>query len=201
MSIKIESCEFLYSVPRISIMKEHRAECAFFGRSNVGKSSLINSLCQQKAARTSKTPGRTKHAVVLEVLVRKNETKKFATLVDLPGFGYANMSQTEAQECEDLIFSYIQYRPNIKAIFILLDIRREPDEREKRLAAFARMRNIELHFVLTKIDKITLSQRKPAKIRLQRLLDIDDDHLHMHSLSIGTSSEELRGVIFALAEK
>src|SRR6201999_2680674 len=93
----IES-EFIYSAPKLSLMRDLGPEVAFIGRSNAGKSSLINAICDKDLARTSKTPGRTRHAVAYRLAMHDDEEKSL-TLIDLPGFGFALMSKTEAAEC------------------------------------------------------------------------------------------------------
>lgn len=181
-TVKVLSSRFIYSVPTLAKMRALSKEFVFIGRSNVGKSSLINTLCHKKdLARTSKTPGRTRHAVVYELILLKDDDEKTLTLVDLPGFGYASMSKTEALECEKLIFSYVEERAELSKIFLLLDIRREPDEREKHIIKIAKERGIELFLILTKCDKIALSERKPAKARMAKSLNLDPASLILHS--------------------
>ncbi|MCA9508654.1 MAG: ribosome biogenesis GTP-binding protein YsxC [Myxococcales bacterium] len=182
MEIKVLDSHFLYSVPKLAIMRELGGEIAFIGRSNSGKSSLINAVCQKKdLARTSKLPGRTRHAVVYQMVMSDDTQQKNITLVDLPGFGFASMSKKEAQECEDLIFSYLEKRHSLKQIFLLLDIRRDPDEREKHIVKIAKNRGIDLFFILTKCDKVSLSARKPIVKKLVETLELDSDRVFLHS--------------------
>src|SRR5262245_10431414 len=110
-AVKLRSLtsEFLYSAPRVSLMRNLGDEIAFIGRSNAGKSSLINVICENDLARTAKTPGRTRHAVAYRLLLEGDEQKSII-LIDLPGFGFALMSKKEAKECEALIFSYLEKR-------------------------------------------------------------------------------------------
>lgn len=163
-------------------MRDLSDEVALVGRSNVGKSSLINSLCHKKdLARTSKTPGRTRHAVVYELILSHKEQKKLITLVDLPGFGFASMSKTEAFDCEQLIYSYIATRTKLSQLFLLLDIRRDPDEREREIIRLAQTNNINLYFVLTKCDKIPVSARKPAIRKLVQELKFNPDNILLHT--------------------
>lgn len=163
-------------------MREGDHEIAFLGRSNVGKSSLINVLCHKKdLSRTSKMPGRTRHAVVYELLLSNDLEKRSFSLVDLPGFGFANMSKVEAKQCENLIFSYIQERTALTHIFLLLDIRRQPDRREQNIIDIAKERGIDLTIVLTKSDKISQSKRKPALKKAQEHLGLEPSSLIYHS--------------------
>ncbi len=189
--IKVLKSEFIYSVPRIAIMRDIAQEVAFIGRSNAGKSSLLNALCHKKdLARTSKTPGRTRHAVVYGASFFDGEIQKDLALVDLPGFGFASMSKTEAQECEALIFSYLQKREPLKKIILIMDIRRDLDERELEIIDMAHRRDIDLLLVLTKADKIVLSKRKPILNKFKGL------KVMLHSNQDEKLTEALRQNLF-----
>lgn len=197
VNIKVLKSEFLYSVPKLTMMRDVGSEIAFVGRSNSGKSSLINSVCHKKdLARTSKLPGRTRHAVVYELVLADDATKKDITLVDLPGFGFASMSKSEAEECEALIFSYLTARIPLKHIFLLLDIRREPDDREKQIVQIAHKRGIDLFFILTKCDKVPVSGRKPIMKKHIESLKLDPALVFLHSTHDEKFKHELQQVIF-----
>jgi GTP-binding protein len=140
-----------------------RAEVALAGRSNVGKSSLLNALTRVKGlARTSKTPGRTRALNFFSL----NDT--FA-LCDLPGFGYAKMSHDDAAKIASMMHEYIHGRANLAAIAILIDCRRGPQEDELDLAAIAAERGIEVIPVATKCDKLRRSERAAALKRFDRM--------------------------------
>jgi GTP-binding protein len=133
-----------------------RSEVALAGRSNVGKSSLLNALAKVKGlARTSKTPGRTRCLNFFAV------NDKLA-LCDLPGFGYAKMSHTDAAKIASMLVEYMQGRANLDAIAILVDCRRGPQEDELDLAAMAAKRGIKIIPVATKSDKLRRSERAAA---------------------------------------
>lgn len=101
-----------------------RAEYAFIGRSNVGKSSLINMLCNKKAlAKTSSAPGKTQLINHFDVF---SDDKKKWYIVDLPGYGYAKVSQTSRRRWEQMIEGYIRKRENLVCLFVLIDSRHEP---------------------------------------------------------------------------
>lgn len=183
MKITALSSEFVYSVPKLSLMQRLGPEVCFIGRSNAGKSSLINALCNNNdLARTSKTPGRTRHAVVYHLVWSTSEKKKPLILVDMPGFGFALMSKTEAAACEKLIFSYLTKRRELAAVVLLLDIRRKIDAREEQIIAIAKERNLHLLLVLTKSDKLAGSKRKPARLKVALDLDIDPSSILLHSI-------------------
>jgi GTP-binding protein len=198
VDIKVLKSEFIYSVPELSLMQDLGDELCFIGRSNVGKSSLINALCQKKdLARTSKLPGRTRHAVCYDVLYASADEKKPCIFVDLPGFGYASMSKSDAKACEALIFSYLEQRFNLRLVVLLLDIRRTPDNREKQIVSIARARCIDVMVVLTKCDKIALSKRKMTMNKIAIELGIDKEALELHSTHEQQFTEDLKSVIFS----
>ncbi len=140
-----------------------RAEIALAGRSNVGKSSLLNALAGAKGlARTSKTPGRTRCLNFFAV----GET---LALCDLPGFGYAKMGHEEAAKIASMMHEYIHGRVNLAAIAILIDCRRGPQAGELDLAAMAGERGIEVIAVATKCDKLRRSERAAALTRFDAM--------------------------------
>jgi GTP-binding protein len=137
------------------------AEIAIAGRSNVGKSSLLNALTNVKGlARTSKTPGRTRCLNFFTV-------GDSLALCDLPGFGYAKMSHADAAKIASMMFEYINGRANLAAIAILIDCRRGPQKDELELAAMASARGIEVIPIATKCDKLRRSERAPARARFE----------------------------------
>lgn len=145
-------------------------EVAFAGRSNVGKSSLLNCLLERKSlVRTSSTPGCTRQVNFLEV---KSQDDAQLLLVDLPGYGYAKRSKSERHAWGDLIESYLLGRPTLSGVAILVDVRRGLEAEEHQLLELLRgparvsRRPLDLIVVATKLDKLPASQRK---LRLQQL--------------------------------
>lgn len=133
-----------------------RVEVALAGRSNVGKSSLLNAVTGIKGlARTSKTPGRTRSINFFDTAGR-------LTLVDLPGFGYAKMGRADAARITRLLFDYLAQRENLAALVILIDGRRGPQQEEIALAEAVLGRGLQVIVVATKWDKLRNSQRGPA---------------------------------------
>jgi GTP-binding protein len=198
MNIEISKASFVYSCPKLSIMRDCGDEIAFFGRSNAGKSSLINSVMKKELAKTSKTPGRTRHAVVYDVRLKRNVEQKKISLVDLPGFGFALMSKEEALDVEKLVFSYLENRANLKAAFLLMDIRRIPNEVDLKIIEICTYKNINLFLVLTKYDKISKSHLQPAIQNICKLLNLSSNQVIVHSTFFPDSSENIREKIFDL---
>ncbi len=128
-----------------------RAEYAFIGRSNVGKSSLINMLTNKKAlAKTSSAPGKTQLINHFEIV---SSDKKKWYLVDLPGYGYAKVSQTSRRRWEQMIENYIRKRENLVSLFVLVDCRHEPQKIDLEFINDLGKWEIPFAIVFTKSDK------------------------------------------------
>ncbi|HEX7664627.1 MAG TPA: ribosome biogenesis GTP-binding protein YihA/YsxC [Polyangiaceae bacterium] len=147
-------------------------EVAFCGRSNVGKSSLLNMLVARKnLVRTSRTPGCTRQINFFDVDVAAPE--KFAIrFVDLPGYGYASRAKSERSQWQTMIEGYFRERETWAGAVILVDARRGLEEEEEELAEFLTSlnRDFELLVVATKIDRLSLSERKPALATVEKQL-------------------------------
>ncbi|MCB9601123.1 MAG: YihA family ribosome biogenesis GTP-binding protein [Sandaracinus sp.] len=144
------------------------AEVAFAGRSNVGKSSLINALTQRKKlVRTSSTPGATRginlFRLKLRVPVPEGEpVLGEMDLVDLPGYGYAKRSKTERKSWGPLIESFLRTRPGLRAVVVIVDARRGPEEDDAELLEFLDYIERPALVVATKLDKLPKNQQKLA---------------------------------------
>ena len=138
---------------------ETNIEFAFVGRSNVGKSSLINTLLKRKIARTSQSPGKTRTINFYNLIVKteEGENPEF-TFVDLPGYGYAKVSKSESAKWGPMIESYLKEREQLKAIFLLLDIRHEPTKNDIQMFDWFNHFGHNTIIVATKLDKIKRSQ-------------------------------------------
>jgi GTP-binding protein len=166
-----------------------RVEIAIAGRSNVGKSSLLNALAGDKGlARTSKTPGRTRTLNFFSI-------GENLALVDLPGYGYAKMPHAEASRIGAMMNEYIERRRNLAAILILIDARRCPEREELSLANAVRRRGLDLIVAATKSDKLRRSERAAAASKF-RALGVEP--IWCSSLS-GEGTDELRRLLLRYA--
>ena len=129
-----------------------RVEFAFAGKSNVGKSSLINALMNRKAlARTSATPGKTQ-------TINFYNINDIMYLVDLPGYGYAKVSEKEKEQWGKLIERYLNTSKQLKAVFLLIDIRHEPSANDRMMYEWILAQGYEPIIIATKLDKLKRSQ-------------------------------------------
>jgi GTP-binding protein len=142
-------------------------EIAFAGRSNVGKSSLLNMMLQRRGlARTSNTPGCTRQINFFDVRLAGDEPKH-VVFVDLPGYGYAKVSKSEAGKWKGLLESYLLERPTLRAVVVLVDVRRGLEAEEEDLIEFLEERpELRVIVAATKVDKLSLSAQKPAVAKL-----------------------------------
>ena len=143
--------------------KDSLPQIAFAGRSNVGKSSLINKLLNRRAlAKTSSTPGKTR-------LINFFLINKEIIFVDLPGYGYAKVSKTERNQWGKMMESYFSHSIKLKAVIFLQDIRRDQSEKDREMIDILNHYNISIIMVLTKSDKFSRNQR------IKRIKEIERD--------------------------
>jgi GTP-binding protein len=170
--MKITSAEFIKSaVKRSDYPKESLPEIAFAGRSNVGKSSLINTLVNRKnIARTSSSPGRTQ---VLNFF-RINERMYF---VDLPGYGFAKVPIKVRAKWKPMVEDYLKYRKTLKLVILILDIRRAPSTDDASLIRWLEAFSIPFLVVLTKSDKISKSKYNLQQKIIKDFLMLRDEEI------------------------
>jgi len=148
------------------------AEIAFAGRSNVGKSSLMNALMQRRSlVRTSNTPGRTRE---INVFYARLADGLALNLVDLPGYGFAKVSKAEKRAWAPMLEGYLASRPTLRAVVLLVDVRRGVEDDDRELVDFvARGRKADANkppetiLVATKLDKIALNKQKPELLKIR----------------------------------
>lgn len=165
-----------------------RPEVAFVGRSNVGKSSLLNALTSAKIAKVSRTPGRTQMVNFFTV-----DGKDWGfSLADLPGYGYAKAPKALQRTWGPLIEQYLETRDPLRAMLLLVDIRRGVQADDLDLVRWmletSEQRDISIEVVATKIDKLPKAKQKPALDRIARELGLDRSHIH------GTSALSRQGL-------
>ncbi len=166
------------------------AEIAFAGKSNVGKSSLINSMVYRKAiARTSQNPGKTRTINFYNV-----EDKLY--FVDLPGYGYAKAPKTEIAKWGKMIEDYLLKRETLRAIILLIDIRHEPGENDRMMYDWLRHYGYKIIIVATKSDKLKRSRLPKHISMLRKSLNLDkEDILIPFSSETKSGRDELWEVI------
>jgi GTP-binding protein len=166
--MKVLSAQFVKSAHTASqLAGSSKPEIAFSGRSNVGKSSLINCLLNRRGlAKTSSTPGRTQAVNFIEV----NNSFQF---VDLPGYGYAKVPEALRMKWSGLIQMYLKKSPALRLVILIVDARRDPSDDELLFIDWLREHEIPSLAVLTKIDKISSNGRQKASSAWKKFLGIE----------------------------
>jgi len=169
-------------------------EVAFAGRSNVGKSSLLNKLIRRKAfARVSNTPGRTREINFFEV------NGQFV-LADLPGYGYARISKERRAEWRPLIESYLRRSVNLRGVVQLLDVRRDPSGEDLQMLEFLAEVGAPTIVAITKVDKLSRAAIAKRIGDITAALGLDDDQVIPFSAVTGLGRDELAAAIVALMQ-
>ncbi len=190
----IKSAEFVISAVRPQqYPASNLPEFAFAGRSNVGKSSLINTLVsRRKLVQTSSVPGKTR----LINFFRVNEA---FMLVDLPGYGYARVSETERRKWRPMIEQYFTGRDSLKAAVVILDIRRTPNEEDAQLLDWLERREIPAVLIATKADKLSKTAQTKHRETIAAALAVEPDDLVLFSAKTRQGREELWRILVDMA--
>lgn len=172
-----------------------RPEIAFAGRSNVGKSSLVNALTGRKTlARTSNTPGRTQE---LNFFTMGEEAEQPAYLVDLPGYGYAKIERKKVNAWTRLVKDYLRGRPNLRRIMLLIDSRHGLKDNDREIMKMLDEAAVNYQLVLTKLDKLKVAERDKA---MEKAQTDAKTFIACHPVILATSSEKGWGLAEVRAE-
>ncbi|MEM6960674.1 MAG: ribosome biogenesis GTP-binding protein YihA/YsxC [Myxococcota bacterium] len=165
----VEAAFFAGATELAQLPPPTRVEVAFAGRSNVGKSSLINSLLnRRKLVRTSSTPGATRAINFFRVKLRSEPSDVEVDFVDLPGYGYAKRSKSERAHWGQLIDGFLKTRAGLRGVVVIVDIRRGLEQDDRALVEYLSELDLQVVIVATKIDKISRSKQKIALSDLKR---------------------------------
>ncbi len=186
---------FVSSYAHADDMPETLAELALVGRSNVGKSSLLNALAQRRQlARTSKTPGATRLLNAFEL--GADGSRRW--LVDLPGYGYAQASKTEQRRWSAMAHRYLTHRDPLRGVLHLIDGEIGPTGLDSQTVEWLKSVDLPVTYVATKADKVRPSRRGARRNDLAAKLGADRGDVHWTSAAKGTGIPELRTLITAL---
>ena len=164
-------------------------EIAFVGRSNVGKSSMINALTgRRKLVRVSNTPGRTRTLNFFDVLLERGELRRAVRLADLPGYGFAKVSRDERANWERMITTYLQRRTSLRGVVAIVDAEVGATEDDVRTLAYLVSAGRRVLVAATKLDRLGKARRKPALATIAERLSVPRDSV------LGFSATEKLGV-------
>jgi GTP-binding protein len=192
---------FIKSATRESQLPESEVEVAFVGRSNVGKSSLVNALANRKQlARVSNTPGRTQVINIFSVddgpsPGAADERVDGATLVDLPGYGYAKASKTVRRDWPEMIEGYLLDREELAMVFVLVDGAIGPTPLDQQMLDWLRYNGIPHTVVATKADKVKSSKRPTRRKELAAGCRLDPGDVVWVSAPKGDGIDQLRSLV------
>lgn len=179
-------CDFIWGSAKLEQLPvPDRAEIAFAGRSNVGKSSLVNALTGRKTlAKISQTPGRTQQLNYFDL-------GGLLYLVDMPGYGFAKVSKKQREEWDHLIFQYLQGRPTLRTVLVLVDSRHGLKEVDLHLMGLLDKAAVNYRIVLTKCDKISAKAREDLQAAI---MDALKKHPAAYPAVFYSSSENGEGI-------
>jgi GTP-binding protein len=186
LKVFLKECTFVIGAAKIEdIPQTNLPEVAFIGRSNVGKSGLINALVNRNSlARVSQNPGCTQQINFFNLADKM-------LLVDLPGYGYARISQEKRQNWQEIIYAYLHERPKLKRAFILIDSRHEIKDIDIQTMTFLDRCAVSYQIVLTKIDKISHEEHQ---IQLDKFHKLAAKHHACVPIILSTSSKSKVGI-------
>jgi GTP-binding protein len=192
MSQPLQRVEFKMSAQHVRELPPALAEVAFVGRSNVGKSSLLNAITMRKQlARVSRTPGRTRLLNVFEVAEGR-------WIVDLPGYGFASGPARERSAWQGMIEGYLTGRPSLRMVFVLVDAEIGATPLDQQMVEWLESCAVPYHVIANKCDKIGRSRHEPQRRRIADSLGRTPDTLSWVSAEKGEGLPELRRFVSEL---
>lgn len=193
--MKIKSTEFIKSATRpVNYPVSDLPEIAFAGRSNVGKSSLINVLVnRRKLVRTSSTPGRTQ-------LINFFDVNGSFCLVDLPGYGFAKVPVSVKKQWGPMIRTYLESRENLRGVVFILDIRRDPREEDIQMIDWLEEFGVPTIPIITKIDKLQRSKRASRIAKIAEVTGLPQDAFTLFSAHTREGSDAIWELIESTLE-
>lgn len=187
----LDAVRYLVSESDPLRLPEAQAEVAFVGRSNVGKSSLLNALCRKDLARVSGTPGRTR-------LINVFAAAEGRWLVDLPGYGFAAAPAAERDGWAPMIEGYLSGRPSLRTVFVLIDAKVGPTKLDLSMLDWLRGQSLPWTAVATKCDQVKPSRAATRRREVALQLGLEAADLPWVSAAEGRGVSELRGAVGAL---
>jgi len=201
--LQVVSATFLRSATRPEEWPQGPVpEFAFVGRSNVGKSSMLNALARSKGlARVSNTPGRTRALQFFDLMLRPTPAARprAVRFCDLPGYGYAKVSRAERESWAAMIEDYLRGRESLRAVVLIVDARHPPAESDEDALGFLRGLGREVLVAATKIDKLPRTRRGSALREVERTLGLEPGGAVPFSAVEGTGTDALWARLAALA--
>lgn len=185
------NAKFIISETDPAKLPQYAAEIAIVGRSNVGKSTLINALFKKDLARTSSTPGRTR-------TINVYAASPVAAVVDLPGYGFATGPAAERAGWGPMIEGYLTQRPGLRMVFVLIDARVGPTQLDRQMVVWLQSARLPWIAVATKADQVKSSQTTPRRREAARALGLLEPDLRWVSADENRGVKELRAEASAL---
>ena len=188
----VKNAEYVTSIVSKKLFEGDAPEIAIAGRSNVGKSSFINMLTnRKKLARSSSEPGRTRMLNYFSI----NNGELF--LVDLPGYGYAKVTDKEKDSWKGLIEFYLQQSKNLKFVFLIVDVRHEPSDLDLQLASYLNYYGIPFVLVATKADKLSKAAAKNAVAVVAKSFEVAQEDVLLVSSLTGAGRDAVLAAVSA----